>query len=158
MLITATEIISLAYITNLDEKLIKDQVIDVAEKSYISPILGSDFFKQVSNDPASYSTLVDTFIKPCIAFFVKYLIYSQQLFETAAYSNPDPTKAPELIDPASAPLINSYVHQNIIKDILFIARQKEQLLKEHLDSYAYEGYEKPVLKRINGFLIKTSES
>ena len=155
MLITIQEVIEIAYITNIDEALIKEEIIDTAEKTFIMPVLTTNLYYDVVAHPLDYSALVGKFIKPCLAFYVKYLIYSQQLFETAEFSSPDPTKAKELIDPANAALIENEVHQNIINDILFIARQKEKILIEDLNASSYPLYEQPSTERISGILIKT---
>lgn len=153
MLITIREIIDIAYITNIDDKLIKAEVIDAAEKTYIQPALTEALYSDCIANPGSYSTLIETYIKPCLAFYVKYLLYSQQIFESAQYSVPDPLKATELVDPASAALIQTSVHKQIIKDILFIARQKEKILTDYLAANTFELYIQPTTKRISGFLI-----
>lgn len=155
MLITVREVIEIAYITLIDDNLIKEDIIDAAEKTYIKPVLTTLLYNDVIGSPGIYTALIDPYIKPCLAFYVKYLIYSQQLFETAAYSNPDPTKGKELIDPANAALITNEVHQNIINDILFIARQKEKELIEYLAKQAFELYQEPTSRRISGIIIKS---
>lgn len=155
MLSTIREIIETAYITNIDDNLIKEEIVMAAQYQYIKPILTDNLYKDVLANPSEYSDLVGKFIKPCLAFYVKYLIYSQQLFETAEYSNPDPTKGTELIDPSNAALITSDVHQNIINDILFIAREKEKELVDHLTDVNYSLYQHPSTKRISGIIIKS---
>ena len=155
MLITIRDVIETAYITNIDEALIKEAFIDTAEKTWIKPVLSETLYTDVTNNPGSYTALIDDYIKPCLSFYVKYLIYTQQLFATAEYSSPDPTKADKLIDPATAALIPCEVNQSIINDILFTARQKEMILIDHLNNTDYQYYEKTTKKRISGFLIKT---
>jgi len=153
MLISKSDIVSLAYITNIDDNLIKDEVIDSAIHTYLVPILTQSFYDEIMHDPNSYTELINTYIKPCVAFYVKYLLYSQQLFETAHYSSPDPLKAPNLFDPSVSSLISFDVHRTILKNILTLARQKEQILINHLNQGLYSLYIKPVNNRINGFLI-----
>lgn len=155
MLITVREVIEIAYITLVDDKLIKEDIISTAETTYIEPVLTEPLYNEVISDPGSWSTLINEYIKPCLAFYSKYLIYSQQLFETAEYSDPDPTKGKELIDQATAALITNEVHQNIINDILFIARQKEKVLSDYLIAQSIELYVKPSTKRISGIIIKS---
>jgi hypothetical protein len=155
MLISISDIISLAYITNIDEKLIKDEVIDLVIQTYLVPVLTESFYTEITIDPNSYTDLIDKYIKPCIAFYVKYLLYSQQLFETAQYSSPDPARASEFIDPSISSVISYDVHRTILKNILFIARQKEQILIKHLNTGVYDHYTKPSKQRINGFLISS---
>ena len=155
MLITSAEVITLAYITKLDVNLIKDHIIDAVQHTYIKPVLSEPLYNDVIANPGNYTTLIDNYIKPCLAFFVKAHIYTQQLFETAEYSSPDPSKASRFIPLSDAVLIENYTHNNIIKDILKIARQKEQILKDYLNGSHYELYEKPTTYRISGILIKS---
>jgi hypothetical protein len=157
MLITIAEVIEIAYITLVDDKLVKREILETAVTSYIKPVLTKPFFDEVVANQASYLTLLNDYVKPCIAFYVKYLTYSQQLFETAKYSDPDPTKGKELFEQERGVLITPEIHQSIINDILFIARQKEQLLIEYLDEQNFELYEKPTTKRISGFLIQSTQ-
>jgi hypothetical protein len=153
MLISKSDIVSLAYITNIDDNLIKDEVIDAVIHTYLVPVLTESFFFEISGDPNAYADLIDKYIKPFVAFYVKYLLYSQQLFETAQYSSPDPSKAPKLFDPSVSSLISSDVHRTLLKNILFLARQKEQLLINHLNTGIYHLYTAPVSKRISGIII-----
>ena len=155
MLISITEVIEIAYITLVDDKLIKREIIETAETTYIKPILTKPFFDEVVANQGEYPTLLEDYIKPCLSFYVKYLIYSQQLFETAKYSDPDPTKGKELFEQERGVLITPEIHQSIINDILFIARQKEQLLIEYLEEQAFELYQLPTSKRISGIIIKS---
>jgi len=155
MLITVSEVITLAYITKLDDNLIKDHIIDAVEHTYIKPVLTEPLYNDVVTSPSNYTDLIGKFIKPCLAFYVKYHIYTQQLFETAEYSSPDPTKASRFIPLSDAVLIDNSIHENIVGDILNIAQQKEQILKDHLNESSYELYKKPTTYRISGILIKS---
>jgi len=155
MLITAEEVITLAYITKLDVNLIKDHIIDAVEHTYIKPVLTELLYNDVVTFPSNYTDLIGKFIKPCLAFYVKYHIYTQQLFETAEYSSPDPVKASRFIPLSDAVLIENSIHNNIIRDILKIAQQKEQILKDYLNASHYELYEKPTTYSISGILIKS---
>jgi hypothetical protein len=155
MIISKSDIISLAYITNIDETLIKDDIIDLAIQSYLIPILGAPFYSEIINNSVPYASLIDKYIKPFIAHWVKYLHYNQQLFETAQYSTPDPSKSPTLIDPSIVAIIDPSIHRSILKNILYIARRKEQLLLDHLNNSHYELYTIPTSKRISGIIINT---
>jgi hypothetical protein len=155
MIISKSDIISLAYITNIDETLIKDDVIELAVQSHLIPILGAAFYNEILYNSVPYTSLLDKYIKPFLAHYVKYLLYNQQLFETAQYSTPDPAKAQELIDPSIVPGIDPAIHWSILKNILYIARQKEQLLVNHLNTGIYHLYTVPTSKRISGIIINT---
>jgi len=156
-LIPVADVIRIAYITSIDVNLIKDEVVITAQHTYIKPILGEVLYEEVIANQDQYPTLLGDFIMPCLAFYVKYLLYTQQVFETAQYSNPESGKANELINPDAAALIDTNMHSLIIKDILFIARQKEQALIEHLKYHPPELYVAPTKKRISGFLISSLE-
>ena len=155
-LITPDAVVQLAYITSIDVKLIKDEIIITAQNTYIKPVLGEVLYEEVIANQSHYPTLINDFIMPCLAFYTKYLMYSQQVFETASYSSPDPLKASELIDPAIAVAdIHTNMHSMIIKDILFIARQKEQALIDHLKYHPPVLFIAPTKKRISGFLLSS---
>lgn len=153
MLITPREVIEIAYITQVDDTMIKDHIIDVAEQAFIKPVLNDLLYQEVVNKPGNYVTLIDDFIKPCLAFYVKYLTYLQQLFENAEYSSPDPTKANKLISPEIAALLHYKVNQSILHDILFIARLKQNILIDHLNNVDYPFFIKPTIKRVSGIFI-----
>ncbi len=155
MLITSDEAISTAYITKVDVNLIIKEFIVTAEAIYIKPVLTETLYDDVIANPGNYTTLISDYIKPCLAFYIKYLTYSQQLFETAEYSSPDPTRGKELIINTNAVLIRNDVQQNIIKDILFIARKKEKILQDYLIAQAFALYVAPTKQRIGGFLISS---
>jgi len=155
MIISKADIIRLAYITNIDENLIKDDIIELVIHSYLIPILGEPFYVEISTNSVPYATLIDKYIHPFIAHWVKYLLYNHQLFETAQYSTPDPSKAAEVIDPSIVTGIDPAIHRSILKNILFIARQKEQLLINHLNTGIYHLYTIQSKQRINGFLISS---
>jgi hypothetical protein len=155
MIISKSDIISLAYITNIDEALIKDDIIELAVQSHLVPILGETFYNEILYNSVPYTSLLDKYIKPYIAHQVKYQLYSQQLFETAHYSSPDPSKAEELIDTSIVATLNFDIYRFILKNLLHIARQKEQLLINYLNQGHYELYTKPATQRISGILINT---
>ncbi len=46
------------------------------------------------------------------------MLYNQQIFETAQYSNPDPSRGAELIDPSIVVDIDPTIHRSILKSIL----------------------------------------
>jgi len=155
MLISKSDIIRLAYITNIDENLIKDDIIELVIQSYLIPILSEPFYVEITTNSVPYASLIDKYIKPFIAHYVKYLLFNQQLIETAQYSIPDPSKAAELVDASIVSGIDPAIHRSILKNILYIARQKEQLLINHLNQSHYELYTKPTSKRISGIIINT---
>ncbi len=81
MLITKAEIITLAYNRKIDENQIKDAVIDSAEFKYIRQILTENFYDYVVANTSTFTTLIDDYIKPCLAYFVKYLAFNDFFVE-----------------------------------------------------------------------------
>ena len=156
ILITDTEVISKAYITIVDKSFIKIEIINVAQHTYIKPVLGITLFEDVLQNPSNYTTLINDYISPCLAFFIKYLLYSQQIFASAEYSNPDPTQADTFVSPEIAANIDTNLHYMAINDILFIARQKEQILIDYLKANPPALFEPPSKKIISGFLLQGS--
>lgn len=74
-LITPTEVRTLAFIDqNINTAKILTAYIEVAQESYLRPILGNDFYDEVlvNYSTVPYSTLVTQF-KPALAYFVKYI-------------------------------------------------------------------------------------
>ena len=105
-LITATETITLAYVTELDPTMIKSEVIQTAELKYVKPVLTTALYEDVVANPDDYSTLITSYIKPCLAFFVKYAMLNQQLLETAQYTpGADPSLSPALVEISTAVLL-----------------------------------------------------
>ena len=79
-IITKSEIITLAYITPIDEADLKDEIIASAINKFIIPIITQTLYDKVIATPGNYTILIETYIKPCIAFYVKYLhIYQLSL-------------------------------------------------------------------------------
>ena len=76
-LITANEVISKAFIhSNIDPSLIKAEFVEVCQVENIEPILGKDLYNEIvtqnnSNTlSANNQTLLNSYIKPALAFFV----------------------------------------------------------------------------------------
>ena len=87
-LITAQEVIDLAIpSTKVRTGFIKDAIIDIAQQDFIYPVLGEyyqtekadNIYNMITETPyadlaAKYKTLITDYIKPALAFYIKYLI------------------------------------------------------------------------------------
>jgi hypothetical protein len=78
-LITALEIITTCFTNkSTDTALLKTQLIEIAQEEHIRPILGQDLYDLIvaENETQVYTglnaTLHTTYIKPCLAFYVKF--------------------------------------------------------------------------------------
>jgi hypothetical protein len=153
-LITSTEVISIAYITELDPTMIKDEVIATAERKYIRPILSVQLYEDVVANQQQYSTLIEQYVKPCLAFYVKFSMMNQQLLETSQYTpGADPSLSPVLVEISTAVLLPKDHRRDALREVLLIAKYKEVLLYEYVINQNYTLYEKPNSRRINGFRI-----
>ena len=153
-LISATETIALAYVTELDPTMIKSEVIQTAELKYVKPVLTSALYDDVVTNPGGYSTLITSYIKPCLAFFVKYAMINQQLLETAQYTpGADPSLSPALVEISTAVLLPCDHRRDTMQEVLSIARSKQTLLQEYVITQNYPLYTAPLSKRISGFRI-----
>jgi len=135
-LVTATEVNQIAFITPIDSALILEEIIQIAETKYIIPALTKSIYYDLSVHPGIYATLISDYIKPYLAYCVKYLLYSQYYSETLSTSNFDKSR------------------EDIVSDTNVILQAKKDLLKTHLTNGIYPLYSLPVKKRISGFIIK----
>ena len=158
-LITATETIALAYVTELDPTMIKSEVIQPAELKYVKPVLTAALYDDVVANPDDYTTLITSYIKPCLAFFVKYAMLNQQLLETAQYTpGADPSLSPALVEISTAVLLPRDHRRDTMQEVLSIARSKQTLLQEYVIAQNYPIYTAPVSKRVSGFRIVSTNS
>ncbi len=157
-LISSTEVISLAYVTELDPSMIKAEVIQTSELKYVKPVLTAALYDDVVASPGDYTTLITSYIKPCLAFFVKYAMLNQQLLETAQYTpGADPSLSPALIEISTAVLLPRDHRRDTMQEVFSIARSKQTLLQEYVIAQNYALYLAPVSKRVSGFrIISTS--
>ena len=156
-LITPTEVITIAYVTELDPTMIKAEVIHTAELKYIKPVLTSALYDDVVANPGVYTTLITTYIKPCLAFFVKYAMLNQQMLETAQYTpGANPSLSPALVEISTAVLLPREHRRDTMKEVFSIACSKQVLLQEYVIAQNYSLYTAPISKRISGFRITTN--
>jgi len=136
MLITQTEVIDLAFAIAIDNSAIKDSVIKSAELGYIRPILTPVLFDAVSDDPGHYAILVGNYIKPCLAFYVKYLIYNSLFTEK--------NEGKTLIDPTYSITNFPEIRQDTVQDALKTAQNYQTAMVDFIISQNYPGYNPPV--------------
>ena len=157
--ITATETIALAYVTELDPTMIKSEVIQTAELKYVKPVLTAALYDDVVANPDDYAILITSYIKPCLAFFVKYAMLNQQLLETAQYTpGADPSLSPALVEISTAVLLPRDHRRDTMQEVLSIARSKQTLLQEYVITQNYPLYTAPASKRVSGFRIVSTNS
>ena len=153
------EIITIAYITELDPAMIKDSFILTAQIQYIKPVLTAPLYDDVLLDPAGdlYAVLVDDYIKPCLAYYIKATMLNQQLLETSQYTvGSDPALAQCLMDISTAVMISPEHRRDIVKEVFAMAKYKLDLLIAYLIDQEFPLYTIPTTRRISGFMIPPS--
>ena len=91
-LLTANEVKQIAFISPIDSALIREEIIQVAETKYIIPALTKPIYDDLSMHPGIYATLISDYLKPYLAYCVKYLLYSQYYSETLSTSTFDKSR------------------------------------------------------------------
>jgi hypothetical protein len=153
-LITPSEVVSIAYITEIDPSMVKLEIILAAETRFIKPVLTPPLYNDVINNIINYQLLIANYIKPCLAFYVKYTMMNQQLLETSQYTpGTDPSLSPVLVEITTAVLLPKDHRRDAILEVLKIAQHKEALLYEFVITQNYSLYETPSSRRISGFRI-----
>jgi len=135
-LLTPNEVNKIAFITQIDSALIPDEIIQVAEIKYIIPAITKPVYNDLFVHPGVYETLMAEYIKPYLAYCVKYLLYSQYFSESLLSSNLDKPK------------------DDIVNETNIIIRAKRELLVNQLSSGNYLLYSPPQKKLTAGFLVK----
>ena len=90
-LITASEVVSKAMTNaNMDTSIIDDNIILIAELTHLKQHLG-DFFwgelrkkSQEAGLSSNETTLLNNYIKPCLAFYVKYEVLNDMQYNTTS--------------------------------------------------------------------------
>ncbi len=135
-LITASEVNTLAFVNQLDPALILPQFIESAQTKYIVPVVTQDVLYLIAATPENYTTLVDDYIKPYLAFSVKYMFYNQLLTETQQFA------------------ISNEQREDAINEIREICSIKLGLLQEYLDENIFETPAVPSVQSIAGIRLK----
>ena len=131
-LITASEVNSLAFNSQIDSALIRDEIIMIAETKYIIPAVTQAVYNDLLVHPGFYATLIQDCIKPYLAYCVKFLLYSQYQLEIT----PNLQRA------------------DIVSELNLIVKAKKDLLVTQLLSGNYPLYIQPSKKLTAGFLVK----
>jgi hypothetical protein len=117
-LITPAEVSSIAFVNALDPVLILPMFISSAETKYIVPLVTQVLITDIQANPGNYAILVNAFIKPYLAFCVKYMFYNQLLTETDTFPTSDAQRTSALqeviaIMEVSRGLLSEYLNASI---------------------------------------------
>lgn len=133
-LITASEINTIAFVKTLDPALILPMFISSAETKYIIPLVTQSVYDLIKAAPENYTVLLDDFIKPYLAFCVKYMFYNQLLTETNTFP-PDEQRS------------------DALQEVLNIMEVNRELLRIYFNANIQIQPETSSGKLISGFLV-----
>lgn len=93
-LISASEVVDIAMTnSNMDSSIIDDNIILLSEITHLKEHLGGYFWGElrrlsntttIPNPSASEQVLLDNYIKPCLALFVKYEVLNDMQYNTTS--------------------------------------------------------------------------
>jgi hypothetical protein len=138
-LISAPEVNTLAFVNQLDPALILPQFIESAQTKYIVPVVTQDILDLIIATPGDYTTLVDDYVKPYLAFCVKYMFYNQLLTETQLFPTSDAQR------------------EDAIREIQEICSIRLGLLQAYLNENIFAAPAVTTVTRISGFNISSAD-
>lgn len=125
-LMTAAEVITLAFTRDVEDNKIPDQLIAAAQDKHIRPILGDDFYDAVVADLITYADLI-TQIKPTLANYIRYWALPKIRVETGSVGmgriqgqNRQPASQDDMED--------------LRQDALEVARMNGEILRRYLET------------------------
>jgi len=108
--------------------------ISSAETKYIVPLVTQPVLDDIEANPGNYTILVDQYIKPYLAFTVKYMFYNQLLTETDTFPTSDQQRTAA------------------IQEVLAIMEVSRTLLSDYLNAEIFTTPVSKPVKTIGGFL------
>jgi hypothetical protein len=119
-LITPEEVSSIAFVNALDPALVLPVFISSAQTKYIVPLVTQSVIDEIIATPADFLTLTDEYIKPYLAFCIKYSFYNQLLTETDTFPTSDAQRSAALQEVLSImevlrDLLKTYLNDNIFE-------------------------------------------
>ena len=134
-LITPTEVSQIAFVNALDPTLILPEFIASASTKFIIPVVTQTVLNSIDASPADYTVLVNDYIKPYLAFCIKYMFYNQLLTETQQFPTSDSQR------------------EAAILEIVNIMEIKRALLQAYLISDIFTTPVTVTTTSVSGFLI-----
>lgn len=125
MIMTKADIIARAFTRALSESRIQDDIIEACQTKYIKPLLGEDFYNAVILAPTDYVTLVGTYLKPILAWWVRYMILPELRTELSDLGI-------VTVGIKDATAVDNETFAQVRDNTRIVAEQKEKLLTEYL--------------------------
>jgi hypothetical protein len=125
MLITKAEIIARAFTRQVSESRIPDDIVTACETKYLKTIIGGDFYDAIVATPASYTTLLTSYIKPLLAWRVRYMLLPELRTELSDLGI-------LTIQVKDASAVDNELFAQVRDNTLIVCEEKEKLLTEYL--------------------------
>ena len=139
-LILPSEVSQIAFVNAIDPALILPEFISSAQTSYVLPVVTQSVVDNIEANPTAYDTLLNTYIKPYLAFAVKYMFYNQLITETSGFA------------------VSNEQRVAALQEIIAIIQIKQTLLKTYLNENIFESPVTTEKKSVSGFLFRSSKS
>jgi hypothetical protein len=97
-LITPSEVSQIAFVNALDPTLILPEFIASASTKFVVPVVTQSVLDSIDAAPADYTVLVNDYIKPYLAFCIKYMFYNQLLTETQQFPTSDSQREAAILE------------------------------------------------------------
>lgn len=138
-LITPSEVSQIAFVNSLDPTLILPEFIASASTKFVVPVVTQSILDSIDAAPGEYTMLVEDYIKPYLAFAVKYMFYNQLLTETQLFPTSDDQRVAA------------------IQEILSILEIKRDLLKTYLNDNIFESPVVETRPSVAGIFLSSSK-
>jgi len=135
MFVNGDDVVNTSFVSWVEPGTIKDNIIQLAELSYIKAALTPPLYEEVVNNPGPYPELIDIYIKPCLCYYVKYLVYNSLFVERSGGTG--------LIDPAYSITSSTEIRQETVQDIYRIAQKYETAMVAFVIERGYPQYTPP---------------
>jgi hypothetical protein len=124
-LVTKAQIIARAFTRQVSESRIPEDIIYSCQRKYIKPILGTDFYNDVVANPSSYTDLINNYILPVLAWYVRYTVLPELRMELS-----DLGISTTNIKETSG--VDADLFAQIRNNTLIVAEDQSKLLSEYL--------------------------
>ena len=133
-MITAADVVTIAFNRSLNANKISDSMILTAQYKYLRPVLTEDLDEafEADVDGSTYTTL-KTFTDQALAWWVKYLVLPELFVEVS-------DRGVNILEGLNASSVTDQRFIDYREHVLTIAQEKSKQLTEHLYDSDYDGY------------------
>lgn len=131
-LMLVSEVITAAFTRKVDTAQIKESDVAMAEFKYIRAILTENLYNEVVANTSPYTTLITDYIKPCLAYYTKFLVFNDFFAEVSDRG------INQLLSTNAQP-VSSQTRTDIREDVLNKANILATKLEDYIQTRYYAG-------------------